>query len=594
MFYFIVASLDCLKAPGASMLPTMGVSGDIVFVDLISPRFGKTVPRDIVIVRSPECPRKVITKRLIAQAGDSVTFLVDPKNSEQSKTVVVPKGHVWIQGDNIYDSRDSRAFGPVPYGLLYGKVFWRWHFAAYSQTDILYEMVIPHFTDQSEKRRKKYKYIPILHIATIYTFHWKYMLKYCNNLHISLEPVGEYHAKFVTNMGVLVRNIKITYNDWRKVPRGEKETIWKEAKITWKIKDDTNKKDVMKIMSKAFKEFRCTLTRIYITKTMKQKDGKAVGDTPVGKYDQITADVWEEFKKQRMDKSFLVKTLEGKGEFVPTRLEDALVKALGKAEHNGRTRGVGGFVGLQSYFGRPTSRNTNGKKYSEDEMQLLIEKVKKEAKEEFKRETMDEESVRCRLVVHVNEELTIVAEGMVLPLAEGKMVHNKPLTIENTHVSIDKVIRGDVPLPLPWTGFTMVGDAEGSFAQWPKSLILLEDKEVVYVFSLIIKVNSKTRKPKRKDKSKDTRESANKFQKQADVAKSVAKCWNASNLGKCPQQPNDFECGYYVMKWMYNITFYFLRSKEEDFEKFMAESTMSNGDIYEIKEEWATKCLETL
>ncbi|KAH9613482.1 hypothetical protein KSS87_014016, partial [Heliosperma pusillum] len=367
MFYFIVASLDCLKAPGASMLPTMGVSGDIVLVGLISPRFGKTVPGDIVIVRSPECPRKVITKRLIAQAGDSVTFLVDPKNSEQSKTVVfsslgtvrnlepsslsekrqmVPKGHVWIQGNNIYDSTDSRAFGPVPYGLLYGKVFWRWHFAAYSQADILYEMVISHFTDQSEKRRKKYKYIPILHIATIYTFHWKYMLKYCNNLHISLEmseneinnsileqntrgvttgknlkevnsenlhiefneygqPVGEYHAKFVTDMGVLVRNIKITYNDWRKVPHGEKETIWKEAKITWKIKDDTNKKDVMKIMSKAFKEFRCTLTRIYITKTMKQKDGKAVGDTPVGKYDQITVDVWEEFKKQRMDKSFL-------------------------------------------------------------------------------------------------------------------------------------------------------------------------------------------------------------------------------------------------------------------------------------------------
>ncbi|KAH9601956.1 hypothetical protein KSS87_017374 [Heliosperma pusillum] len=125
MFYFIVASLDCFKAPGASMLPTMGVSGDIVLVGLISPRFGKTVPGDIVIVRSPECPRKVITKRLIAQAGDSVTFLVDPKNSEQSKTVVVPKGHVWIQGDNINDSRDSRAFGPVPYGLLYGKVFWR-------------------------------------------------------------------------------------------------------------------------------------------------------------------------------------------------------------------------------------------------------------------------------------------------------------------------------------------------------------------------------------------------------------------------------------------------------------------------------------
>ena len=37
----------------------------------------------------------------------------------------MPKGHVWVQGDNIYASRDSRDFGPVPYGLIYGKVFWR-------------------------------------------------------------------------------------------------------------------------------------------------------------------------------------------------------------------------------------------------------------------------------------------------------------------------------------------------------------------------------------------------------------------------------------------------------------------------------------
>lgn len=37
----------------------------------------------------------------------------------------VPKRHVWIQGDNIYASRDSRHFGPVPYGLIEGKVFFR-------------------------------------------------------------------------------------------------------------------------------------------------------------------------------------------------------------------------------------------------------------------------------------------------------------------------------------------------------------------------------------------------------------------------------------------------------------------------------------
>ncbi|KAH9604591.1 hypothetical protein KSS87_001521, partial [Heliosperma pusillum] len=27
------------------------------------------------------------------------------------------------------------------------------------------------------------------------------------------------------------------------------------------------------------------------------------------------------------------------------------------------------------------------------------------------------------------------------------------------------------------------------------------------------------------------------------------------NVIECPQQPKGYECGYYVMKWMYNITF---------------------------------------
>ncbi|CAO2823426.1 unnamed protein product [Amaranthus hypochondriacus] len=117
--------LDVSSAPGPSMIPTLNIEGDALLIDRISPRFRKVIPGDVVIVCSPENPRKLVTKRLIAKEDDSVTFLVDPKNSDKCKTVVVPKGHVWVQGDNIYASRDSRDFGPVPYGLIYGKVFWR-------------------------------------------------------------------------------------------------------------------------------------------------------------------------------------------------------------------------------------------------------------------------------------------------------------------------------------------------------------------------------------------------------------------------------------------------------------------------------------
>lgn len=34
----------------------------------------------------------------------------------------IPKGHIWVEGDNSAKSLDSRDFGPIPYGLIRGKV----------------------------------------------------------------------------------------------------------------------------------------------------------------------------------------------------------------------------------------------------------------------------------------------------------------------------------------------------------------------------------------------------------------------------------------------------------------------------------------
>lgn len=50
------------------------------------------------------------------------SIILPPKNFP---SLQVPKGHVWIEGDNIYNSYDSRNFGAVPYGLIQSKVFWR-------------------------------------------------------------------------------------------------------------------------------------------------------------------------------------------------------------------------------------------------------------------------------------------------------------------------------------------------------------------------------------------------------------------------------------------------------------------------------------
>ncbi|XAR56405.1 Signal peptidase I [Bertholletia excelsa] len=110
---------------GPSMLPTFNLSGDVVLAEHISTQLGKVGLGDLVVVRSPENPRRIVTKRVVGMEGDTVSFFLDPRKSDRCRRLVVPKGHLWIQGDNVYASNDSRHYGPIPYGLVQGKVFFR-------------------------------------------------------------------------------------------------------------------------------------------------------------------------------------------------------------------------------------------------------------------------------------------------------------------------------------------------------------------------------------------------------------------------------------------------------------------------------------
>lgn len=73
------------------MLPTLNLTGDLVLVERLSARFGKVGPGDMVLFRSPDNPRKVVIKRIVGVEGETVTYSVDPKNSDERRTVVVEK-----------------------------------------------------------------------------------------------------------------------------------------------------------------------------------------------------------------------------------------------------------------------------------------------------------------------------------------------------------------------------------------------------------------------------------------------------------------------------------------------------------------------
>lgn len=113
-----------MKMEGPSMLPTFNAEGDIVIEDRFSIKFfpSKIERGELVTLKSPIEPNRVVCKRIIGLPGDVVC--VDPTGEKAPSTehIIIPKGHIWVSGDNAAASRDSRDYGPVSMSLLQSKI----------------------------------------------------------------------------------------------------------------------------------------------------------------------------------------------------------------------------------------------------------------------------------------------------------------------------------------------------------------------------------------------------------------------------------------------------------------------------------------
>ena len=106
------------------MIPTMEITGEIV-IELKWINVNRLCRGDLVTYTSPLDPSRPVCKRITGLPGDVVC--VDPTGQYAPSTehVVVPKNHIWVTGDNLPWSRDSRMYGPVPLGLVKGKLYAR-------------------------------------------------------------------------------------------------------------------------------------------------------------------------------------------------------------------------------------------------------------------------------------------------------------------------------------------------------------------------------------------------------------------------------------------------------------------------------------
>ncbi|XP_063800524.1 mitochondrial inner membrane protease subunit 1 [Pseudophryne corroboree] len=107
---------------GPSMEPTIK-NYDVLVCENLSRHLYSIHKGDVIIAKSPNKPNVNICKRVIGLEGDKVCISA-PSNLAK-RHAYVPKGHVWLEGDNLKNSTDSRNYGPVPYALIRGRVSFR-------------------------------------------------------------------------------------------------------------------------------------------------------------------------------------------------------------------------------------------------------------------------------------------------------------------------------------------------------------------------------------------------------------------------------------------------------------------------------------
>jgi signal peptidase I len=141
--FIIIFVYQPVKVEGTSMMPSLE-DQERIFVNKFVYRLEPIERGDVVVFRYPRDPSKSFIKRVVGLAGDRIRInagqvWVNGKRLEEDyvprayedlrsySETVVPPGSYFVLGDHRSLSNDSRDFGPVSEGFIYGKaVFGYW------------------------------------------------------------------------------------------------------------------------------------------------------------------------------------------------------------------------------------------------------------------------------------------------------------------------------------------------------------------------------------------------------------------------------------------------------------------------------------
>jgi len=141
--FIIIFLYQPVKVEGTSMMPSLD-DQERIFVNKFVYRWEPIQRGDIVVFRYPRDPSKSYIKRVIGIPGDQIRIdsgqlyvneepiiedYVPPAYTDERSyaDIVVPPRSYFVLGDHRSMSNDSRDFGPVKEGYVFGKaVFGYW------------------------------------------------------------------------------------------------------------------------------------------------------------------------------------------------------------------------------------------------------------------------------------------------------------------------------------------------------------------------------------------------------------------------------------------------------------------------------------